>query len=72
MSGDDETTWGYVCEGCQTEQDPETGEVYDVDKERNGLSSEGSAHALAQLHRAKSGHRPKIVRNGEKVRWLDE
>ena len=52
--------WGYVCEGCQTETDEATGETYAVDKERDGVSTDGTAETLAQIHEAKTGHSPTV------------
>lgn len=55
----DEGNHGYVCENCQTETD-QNGETYDVDKERNGVSSREAAETLATIHAVKTGHNPEV------------
>lgn len=54
--------WKYVCEGCQTEEDT-AGRTVDVDKVRDGLSTEGTAETLASIHETLTGHNPKVGRD---------
>jgi len=54
-----ESSWGYRCEGCQTETN-NNGVTRRVDKVRENLNTRETAETLAKIHRLKTGHSPEV------------
>lgn len=62
---DADQTWKYVCPGCQTVVNRETGETRSVDKVRDGVNTRDTAEVLASIHSTlNNGHDPQVMQDG--------